>query len=293
MTEKSEPVQEFSGVTAKRSATALPEASGDEETRPGSGQEGGPATVRPEVASDNQFGGEEDYEGVEYAAVARLARYSTSTRNSAVSGTIFRRWISTLVSHFTAKRILEKEAMQFPHVIVKFHLMAWSRTKEKSSSWEDMKGYIRKALMCTGPFPSQARSLAELSIKKLDEVINHQNMQAFVPIATPQVRKRNGLLDRAAEPMQSLKLRGCQHGEALLATLMRIRGDESEVRKVTQDRRLMDLIAVFFLLVVYFLGLTGGTGHELGKYWNIKALLPSLLGPIEGVKVWTRQFPIF
>jgi hypothetical protein len=184
-----------------------------------------------------------------------------------VSVAIFRRWISTFVSHFTAKRTLEKEVRQFPNAIVKFHLMAMSCTTEKSSSWEDMKGYIRKAAMCTRPFPSLARSLAELSIKKLDEVVNHPIKQAFVPRSSPQILKSNGLLDRAAEDSetkQAFKLRGCQHSEAVLATLMRIRNDESEVRKVTQDTRLIDLIAVFFLLMVYFLGLTGDTGPELG-----------------------------
>jgi hypothetical protein len=296
MVEKSKPVWKFSAESS--AAVFLEGDDGVKESRPGFSQDG--ATAPQEAAGDNEFGGE-DKEGEEYAAVARSAEMvrlskmtgsSTSTTEPTVGDAIFRRWISTFVSHFTAKRTLEKEVRQFPNVIVKFHLMAMSRTKEKSSSWEDMKGYIRKAVMCTGPFPSLARSLAELSIKKLDEVVNHPNKQAFVPGSSPQILKSNGLLGRAAQDL-SLKLHSCQHSEAVLATLMRIRADESEVRKVTQDTRLIDLIAVFFLLVVCFLGLTGDIGPELAEYWNIKALLPSLLGPIEGVKVWTRQFTIF
>ncbi len=289
MIEKSKPVSEFPGVMSESSTMVFPGAGGDdgvEESRPGFGREGGSDTARPEVAGDNGFRDEEDKEGEEYAAVAHsaeMARLAKMTGSSTfTTDAIFRRWILTFVIHFTAKYTLEKETRQFPQVIVKFHLMSMSRTKEKSSSWEDMKGYICKAVVSTGPFPSWARSLAELSIKKLDDVVNHPNKQAFVPRASPQILKSNGLLDQA-----------CQHSEAVLATLMRIRGDKSEVRKVTQDTRLIDLITVFSLLVVCFLGLTGDTGPELGEYWNIKALLPSLLGPIEGVKVWTHQFPIF
>ena len=211
------------------------------------------ATAHTEAAGDIE--GQESEDGEEYfatvrsAEAARLAGPSTSrTDDPVVDDAVFRRWISTFVSHFTAKRFLEKHAKELPpSKNVRFYLMATNRCQQHLMSWPELKDYIYRVTSTAAPgLPD--KSLAHISRKRLENtverVIKYGRHMSKVPGSLIKALISKGILEPGAKD-RPMKFHGCRHCEAMLGALISAGVMDEDVKAMASEQ-VLDLISVSY-----------------------------------------------
>ncbi len=90
-----------------------------------------------------------------------------NTGNTITEDGVFRRWISAFVTHFTAKRILEKHAISVPEPVnIDIRLLSMRRPHIPGATWDDMIKAIAGAVEIGKKAPSPHSNVAPLAVEE-------------------------------------------------------------------------------------------------------------------------------